>query len=439
MSTRPGPLAVAGSALALFWPGAFAFGLPGVLGPHWQETFGVGRGAVGAIIFFMLASLGVFMFLVGRWQERLGPRVMIAIGGVLAGLSVVALPFASSIHLVYVWAFVSGTSSSFIMIPALTVVQRWYPRRRGLVSGLVNLVFGSAGAIMSPLFAFGLGALGYRNMNLIAGALAVGFGLAISRLVSLPEIAGAVEGHVSPARNVTYDEPRAGDGPLLGRTPAVPSLTVGQSLRTRNFWLIWAVWALQGAASVAMVSLSVSFGVSRGFAFESAVVILTAFNVTNGLSRILTGYFSDRIHRVRTMGATFLAAGLAYLLLPHMNALGSIAFLAAVVGFGFGTMFAVSAPLAVDCFGMAHFGAIYGLIFTAYGFVAGALGPLLGGTLADTTGGYPLVFGYLGVLCLASAVLIQFVRPPRAPSSPAPESVAAGGGASLSFYQAVEE
>jgi OFA family oxalate/formate antiporter-like MFS transporter len=439
-------LAVAGSALALFWPGAFAFGLPGVLGPHWQETFGVGRGAVGAIIFFMLASLGVFMFLVGRWQERLGPGVMIAIGGLLAGLSVMALPFASSIHLVYVWAFVSGTSSSFIMIPALTVVQRWYPKHRGLMSGLVNLVFGSAGAIMSPLFAFALGALGYRNMNLIAGALAVAFGLAVSRMVALPEIAGAVEHSVSSARDVADDEPRAGGALLLGQTPVVPSLsvapslTVGQSLRTRNFWLIWAVWALQGAACVAMVSLSVSFGVSRGFAFESAVGILTAFNVTNGLSRILTGYFSDRIHRQRTMAAAFLAAGLAYLLLPHVNALGTIAMLAAVVGFGFGTLFAVSAPLAVDCFGIGHFGAVYGLIFTAYGFVAGGLGPLLGGTLADSRGGYPLVFGYLGALCLVSAALIQFVRPPRTPTPRAPEVVAAGGGAmSASVYEAVEE
>ena len=407
-------LAVAGSALALFWPGAFAFGLPGVLGPHWQEAFGVGRGAVGAIIFFMLASLGVFMFLVGRWQERLGPRVMIAIGGVMAGLSVVALPFASSIYLVYAWAFVSGTASSFIMIPALTVVQRWYPRRRGLVSGVVNLVFGSAGAIMSPLFAAALGTLGYRTMNVIAGALALLVGLAVSRLVTLPRPADTDRATASSHRTVADVQPRSGGSPPPDLTMPSPSLTVGQSLRTRNFWLIWLVWALQGAACVAMVSLSVGFGVSRGFAFESAVVILTAFNVTNGLSRILTGYFSDRIHRERTMAVTFLAAGIAYFLLPHVGSLATIAVLAAFVGFGFGTLFAVSAPLAVECFGIRHFGAIYGLIFTAYGFVAGALGPLLGGRLADTAGGYPLVFSYLGALCLVSAILIQFVKPPRA-------------------------
>ncbi|MHB8867683.1 MAG: MFS transporter [Thermoleophilia bacterium] len=423
ISPRQGALAVAGSALALFWPGAFAFGLPGVLGPHWQETFGVGRGAVGAIIFFMLAALGIFMFLVGRWQERYGPRMMLAIGAVTAGLSVVVLPFVSTIHLLYAWAFVSGGASCFVMIPALTVVQRWYPTRRGLMSGIVNLVFGSAGAVMSPVFAVALGAVGYRTMNLVAGSLAVVFGLAVARLVTVPTTAaGSAAAPVSPAPALDHGEAGPGSAPPLPvpmPLPA-PSLTLGQSLRARNFWLIWTVWALQGAAGIAMVSLSVGFGVSRGFAFESAVVILTAFNVTNGLSRILAGYFSDRLHRARTMGATFLAAALAYFLLPHVTTLGTIAVLAAVVGFGFGTLFAVSAPLAADCFGMAHFGAVYGLIFTAYGFVSGALGPLLGGALADTSGGYQLVFGYLGALCLVSAVLIQFVRPPVRPPLSAP-------------------
>lgn len=407
---RTGVLAVAGSALALFWPGAFAFGLPGVLSQHWQQTLGMGRGAVGATVFFMLASLGIFMFVVGRLQERLGPRIMVTIGGVLTGASLFILAFATSIHLVYVWGFVSGTASCFVMIPALTVVQRWYPRRRGLVSGIVNLVFGSAGAIMAPLFALTLNALGYRTMTMTTGAIALLSGLAIAQVVRLPSAA------LSPAPSHAPAGDPPPPGPVLPPSakpmPTILSLTVGESLRTRNFWLIWLLWALQGAAGIAMVSLSVDFGVFKGFGFQSAVVILTAFNVANGLSRLLTGYFSDRIDRTKTMGATFLAAGIAYFLLPHVGGLTAITLLAACIGTGFGTLFSVSAPLAVDCFGIGHFGAIYGLIFTAYGFVAGALGPLLGGVLVDTAGGYGLVFGYLGVLCVVCAVLVQFVKVP---------------------------
>src|SRR5512143_217579 len=63
-------------SVAIFWPGAFIFGFPGVLGPYWQQTFEVGRTEVGKSLFFLLTGAGSFMYLIGRWQERLGfPRV----------------------------------------------------------------------------------------------------------------------------------------------------------------------------------------------------------------------------------------------------------------------------------------------------------------------------------------------------------------------------
>jgi MFS transporter, OFA family, oxalate/formate antiporter len=393
--------AVAGSALAMFWPGALAFGYPGVLGARWQEMFGVGRGAVGSIMFFVLVSLGIFMFLVGRWQERYGTRLMMTVGGALTGLALLVVTFASGIWMVYLWGFLNGTASCFVYMPALTVVQRRYPRRRGLVSGIVNLVFGSAAALMSPLFALMLGSLGYRTMNLIVAALALVTGIVAARLAShpgLPPVSAAAPGSAPQTHEA-------------GAPPVLAGLSVRQSLRTRNFWSIWCTWALLGAAGVAMVTLSVSYGRSLGFPSESAVVVLTAFNLTNGLSRIFAGYFSDRIRRTLTITITAGLAGAAYLLLPHVHGLPLVAFLAALVGLAFGTLFAVSAPLAVDCFGLAHFGPIFGLIFTAYGFIAGLLGPALSGFVLDVSGeDYLPAFTYLGALCLAAAVVIQFVK-----------------------------
>jgi OFA family oxalate/formate antiporter-like MFS transporter len=102
----------------------------------------------------------------------------------------------------------------------------------------------------------------------------------------------------------------------------------------------------------------------------------------------------------------------AYLIMPHLEGIWLWTALAAVIGYAFGTLFAVTAPLAGDCFGMAHFGAIFGLIFTAYGFLSGPLGPWLSGYLLDyTQGNYTLVFSYLGFMYLASAGLILLVQP----------------------------
>ena len=114
------------------------------------------------------------------------------------------------------------------------------------------------------------------------------------------------------------------------------------------------------------------------------------------------------------MSLTFFAAGCAYLILPHMNTFPALIILSAIIGFAFGTLFAVSAPLVADCFGMKHFGAILGLVFTAYGFLSGILGPSLGGYLLDLLNdNYFIVFNYLGMFCLLSGFFIRRVVPPE--------------------------
>jgi OFA family oxalate/formate antiporter-like MFS transporter len=72
MKKSRGSFTVIGSALCIFWPGALTFGYPGVMASYWQGVFHVGRGAIGNILFFVLFAVGLFMFFVGRWQERFG-------------------------------------------------------------------------------------------------------------------------------------------------------------------------------------------------------------------------------------------------------------------------------------------------------------------------------------------------------------------------------
>jgi OFA family oxalate/formate antiporter-like MFS transporter len=385
--------------LSVFCVGAFIFGLPGVLASHWQNIYGVGRGAVGNTLFFVLAALGVLMFLVGRWQERLGSRLMVTLGVIICGLDVVFLAWAPNISALYLWAFMMGAASCFVYLPALTTVQRWFPAKRGLVSGAVNFMFGFSAAVMSPVFGYMFQRMSYSSMLVSLGLGALVIGAAAAQFVE------------RPPDNAIAGIPGAAGRPSTAALPR--SMTLAEALQTRGFWCIWIVWSLQGAASIAMVTLSTQFGISRGLDLASAVVILTAFNITNGVSRLVMGWLSDVVGRQRTMSAVFLAAGCSYLVLPHVHGLAWAALLAAIIGCGLGTLFSVSAPLAADCFGLEHFGVIYGLIFTGYGFVAGPLGPSLSGYLLDVTGGsFIVVFSYLGIFCLASGVLINFVVPP---------------------------
>lgn len=401
--TRPGKgwLVVAGACGAIFWPGAFIFGLPGVLGETWETAFDVGRTEIGRVMFVLLAGVGFFMFLVGRLQETAGTRRMAVLGAAITGFSTIALGWLSGIKGVYLWAFSVGAASAFVYIPALTVVQQWFPGRRGLVSGIVNLAFGLSAAIMSPVSGWMLSVMGSGKMTTVLGAAALACGLPAAFLLTGPD----------PDDSVNMEDTGAMPPPVQ---PA--SMNVRQSIRTRSFWCLWSTWALAGSAGISMVVLSTAFGTARGLSIQESVVILTAFNLTNGVSRLLSGYMSDRLGRRRVMGFAFAAAGLAYWSLLWVQGLMWWSVLAAFVGCAFGTLFAVSAPLASERFGMAHFGSIFGLIFTAYGFLAGALGPWLSGVVLDRTGGdFRIVFGYLGVfLILASCLIIAMGPAPDA-------------------------
>ena len=415
-------MAVLGTCIAVFWPGALTFGFPGVMAPLWQEMFSVGRAATGLTIFFMLAAVGTFMFLVGRWQEHWGLRSMMALGVVLTALSSLIVSSATTIYTVYAWAALNGMASCFVYVPALTLVQWYYPQKRGLVAGTVSMVFGLSAAIMSPIFGEMLDVLGYRNLNLAAAAFTLSIGLFGAYFARAPlawETAALARRAANAAGRAGPNEdlPAAKAGTVQGSGGEIMlggrSFTVKESLHTRSFWMLWVTWTLAGAAGVSMTILSTGYGLFLGFSLSSAILLLTAFNLTNGMSRLASGILSDRIGRNRVMSLAFLASGLAYLILPWATQLWSCALLAAVIGFSFGTLFSVSAPLVADCFGLDHFGAIFGLTFAAYGFVAGPLGPTLSGLLLDITeNNYTLVFLYLGVFSLLAAYCILRVVPP---------------------------
>ena len=389
-SNTKGITVIIASCVAIFMPGALIFGFPGIMGSYWQNTYQVTKADVGLILFYILAAAGIHMFIVGRLQEKIKPAWLCTTGALIYGLATEFIGHAGTMYGVYVWAFMVGAGSTFIYLPTITVVQRWFPAWRGLVSGLVSMFFGISGAVTAPFFNKMLLTYQYVITTRILALLTLGVGLLAAFFIRLPDM---------PASKTRHQKPSV--------TGNAPALTLGQSLRTRSFWLMWFTYAFAGAAGVAMVTLAVPFGLAQGLNASDAIIILVAFNLTNGISRLASGYLSDLTGRRKIMSATFLLGGCAYLVLPFLDGLIIWCLLATIIGFAFGTLFAVSAPFVSDCFGMAHFGSIFGLIFTAYGFLAGILGPWLGGYILDLSqGSFIPVFGYLGSLLLASALMI---------------------------------
>ncbi len=401
---RKAARAIAGCCLGVFWFGAVAFGYPGVMSTYWQERFSVGAGETGAVVTFMLLGLAVCMFFSGRIHMRIGMRGCAALGIGMAVVAMTVLIQARSMAGVYLWAFLMNAGGSFLYGPGLTTAQQWLPHRRGLASGLLNLVFGLSAAIMSPVWNRMLDAVGYEMVNYILVAC-----ILVSNTIALFLTEG-------PDRTALTEEERMAQQTLMeGMARKDGGLTPRQALGTRTFWLIWFLWVFMGAAGVSMISLSKSYALSLGL---SGVVILTAFNITNGVGRLIAGMLCDRIGGEWTGISAFLLAAVGYLLLPHVRSVAVLAILAACVGYGFGTLFTVTGPITTERFGMKYFGAIFGAVFTAYGFVGGILGPALSGLVLDLTGGnYRIVFSYLALFALVGAGLMALLKRERAENS----------------------
>lgn len=369
--------------IVLFFPGAFVFGFPGVMASQWQEMFDVNKAQIGRLMFFILAGTGFSMYLAGRLQEKFSFHRIIFVGSLVCGLAMVFVGRATSMTQVYVWAFIEGFFCGFVYIPCLTFFQRLFPERKGLVTGLLNLTFGGSAAVMSPLFTFLLVSRGYTFTSDAAAALSILIGTTVTGMIRMP----------------TDDKDSA--------APMASSLQLAEILKMPSFWSLWLVWALSGAAGVSLIVLTASFGTHLGYEITQYVYILTCFNVFNGAGRLACGRLADILPKQKILITVYFMAALAYCLMAFSTTLVWVCVLACFVGLAFGGLFVVSAPLVTEVFGLENFGKVFGLVFTAYGFFAGALGPWLSGLILDTTGSdYRIVFFMFAAFYLISGILI---------------------------------
>lgn len=388
-------LVLIGSGVCVWFPGAVTFGLIGLLVPVWARAFNVGRGPLGLVMTFLLASLGVFMFLGGKYSDRYGARRVVTVGITMCSASLLLFAYSPSVYALYVIAFIWGAGTCLVYIPSLSSAQKWFPRRRGMASGVVNMLFGISAAFMVPVFRYWLDHLGYP-LTMVTTAV-------INALVSLMF-----------ARFVVFPEEFETVKPVVGQSGGgVAYHGLSEAIRTTSFWLVWLTWALCGGAGIGMVVHSTSISLSLGLSVAIAATALAIFNLTNGLSRILSGILSDRVGRVTVMSLAYAMGAVGFLLLTIAGGNYPLVALSNLLtGFAFGTLFAVSAPFIMDCFGTRHYGEVFGFTFTAYGFVGSWLGPYVGGLLYDVTGSYFATCLLFSAYCLASAVLVLFAKRP---------------------------
>ncbi len=396
-------IAVAGVCLQMALGAAYAwsvFRIPLV------KEFGWSIAQVSFTFTLSFFCLGCTSVLGGLWLNRKGPRIVAMVAGLLWGGGVFLASFSAHklwwLYLTY--GVIGGTGLGMGYIVPLAVLVKWFPERRGLITGIAVGGFGAGALLSAPLASELMQRVGlmptFAYLGVIFGVVAIGSGLFMRN---------PPEGWRPAGWNPTAAQ-------MAQRTDR--DYTLKEALRTWQWWALCALVSLNTMAGLSVVSQASPMFQEIGKVGAVAAASLVGFiSIGNGLGRVVWAWISDVIGR---KPAFIILFGLQAVLFWTFHWISSPVILTVVVfvivvcyGGGYG----ITPAFTADYFGARNVGPIYGLILLPWAFPA-AFGPLLFAYLREATGGYNLALYLIaGMLTVAMALPI-LVKPPRGhPSS----------------------
>jgi OFA family oxalate/formate antiporter-like MFS transporter len=375
---------------------------------------------------YMLACLMFSLIMVpaGRMQDRFGPRVVAAIGGILVGLGFVIASMTTT-----VWGFIigfgilTGAGIGFGYASATPPAIKWFPAAKtGLIAGIVVSGFGLASVYAAPLAKWLIASFGIQKMMLILG---IGFLIMITGLktVITPFWLGLSQMLQAPDKDYIPQETAASEKSAVHD---IDNLTPREMLGTIQFYLIWFMYACGAGAGLMIIAKLAAIAKVQA-RVELGFILVAVLAVGNGAGRIVAGMLSDKIGRKATMFICFVLQAFLILLLSQArtitgsggqmerNILANIPVLAlvsALIGANYGANLALFPSITKDYYGLKNFGMNYGLVFTAWG-VGGFMLAFLAGKMYDIHQTFTIAYyGASGLLILA-AITVFFLRPVR--------------------------
>jgi OFA family oxalate/formate antiporter-like MFS transporter len=368
--------------------------------PDWEWTE-AGKSwpySVACLVFSLI------MVPAGRMQDRIGPRIVATIGGLLVGAGMI-LASLTTTAVGYILGFgvLAGAGIGFGYASTTPPAVKWFPARRtGFIAGLVVAGFGLASVYAAPLAEALINRYGLPTAFM---ALGIGFLVVVVALAQF--LVPPPKGYVPPGTAP----------PAAGAAVQRVDFTPGEVLRTWQFYVLWFMYVCGAGAGLMIISklakiVQVQAGLQLGF------LLVALLAVGNGAGRVIAGSLSDRIGRRATLFGCFLMQAVVILLLSRAdadNVLGRapvLALLSALIGANYGANLALFPSVTKDYYGLKHFGVNYGLVFTAWG-LGGFMLSLLAGWVYDAYQTFAFAYYCSAALLAAAAAVTFIVRPPQ--------------------------
>jgi len=368
----------------------------------------------------LTAIQGVFTFFIaletwlvpfeGYLVDRIGPRLMLGIGGILVGLSWIFSGQAETLRSLYLWYGVGGVGAGIVYGGTIGNALKWFPDHRGLTVGLTAGAYGIGTALtVSPIDKM-IRASGYQH-TLVFWGIIQGFVVLFAALfLARPPVGWAPPGWKEKEAKVKERV----------RSSAV-DLTPVQMLSQPSFYVIYLMMTMLSFGGLVVTAqlnpMAVSYHVDKvvvAFGMTALVLAISVDRILNGLTRPFWGWVSDHIGRENTMFIAFTLEAIAVFALLHLisRPVWFIA-LSGLCFFAWGEIFSLFPSITGDLFGKKWATTNYGIVYTAKG--AGAFFAGVGAAwLFEKTGSWTKVFWAMIACDLLAAFLALFWLKPVA-------------------------
>lgn len=339
------------------------------------------------IYMFVYCAVG---FLGGLLAEKLQPRVAIYIGLALFAGGWFLTGFASSIPQLYIfYGLLAGAGAGTIYPACLPTALKWFPDKSGSISGLVQAGAACGPFIMSPVAQWLIDSYGPQMACRILGVIfLIGVGAVAWMIVPCPE--GWMPEGWKPSASQSKE--------LNTRNYNIP-----QMVKTPVFWVMLLMFIFANAAGTMMVSATSPIAQNQiGQSAMTAAMCVSAMTLFNMIGRISFGFIYDKLKGWNSLILVLVLNGISMLMLTMAHNLPYFLVCIALVGFSFGGLLVVFAPMVRIIFGSRFYNRNYGLIFIGYG-IGAFVGPKISASFYDSTGSY--MAGYIGSAILAAAAI----------------------------------
>lgn len=370
----------------------------GVFFESFIKTFGWTRAMTSGASSIRDLVFGLACIMTARLSDRFGPRIVVSVCGILLGVGYGLMSRIDSPWELFVCYGVIVACGMSAYITLLSIVARWFDRRRGLMTAVVFSGMGIGSMVMPPVAHQLLSIYGWRHSYLILAVIGSAWMvLAAQCLRSSPETEG----------------PSAAAKPSHGGKAGNPSahgLPFRNALGTMRFWVLSTVYFFFLYCLLSITVHIVIHSTGIGIPSSTAANLLATIGGLSIVGMNLAGGAADRIGNRVALGLSFLLMAIALADLLFSRGAWHLYVFAALFGLAYGGMQVLFSPLVAELFGLASHGVILGAA-AFVGSLGAALGPFISGYIFDATQSYQNAFLICIVMAVAGIFLPLLLKP----------------------------